>query len=178
VQRDVEARLLTGQERADVDASHFPAILALSRQELVALIRRLREYRDRAQTIARQQRREMRGKSEARGASPARDNLGTVQKAQVLAQAVKRANSELARHDDPEPGLPSAAEPTSTQVELTRKAFEQRQAARAVRHPSAGRTANTGMRSNPSGRGTVGMDPREIGRVSQATKAAQAKRDN
>jgi len=177
VQRDVEARLLTEQERADVDASRFPAILELSRAELVALVKRLREHRDRAQAIGRQQRREMRGKSDARGASPARDNLGSVQKAQVLAQAVKRANSELARHDEPEPQSELAPEPTPTQAELTRKAFEQRQAARAAQHPSAGRTAGTGMRSNPSGGGTVGMDPREIGRVSQATKVAQAKRD-
>jgi hypothetical protein len=61
---------------------------------------------------------------------------------------------------------------------LSLKAFQLKQAARAAIHPSAGRTASTGMRSAPSTRPTVVMDPREIGRVSQATKVAEAKRDN
>ncbi|MGO9816605.1 MAG: hypothetical protein ACLPJJ_07150 [Acidocella sp.] len=94
VQRNTEARLSTEDERTDVDASRYPQILELSRQDLAALVKRLREQRDRAQTISRQQQREMRGKAEARGAAPSRDNLGTIQKAQVLAQAIKRANKE------------------------------------------------------------------------------------
>lgn len=168
-QRSLEDRLLTEQERVDVAATRYPELLHRSRPELIELIRRLRSERDRAQTIGRQQRREIRGKADARGTRPARDNLGTVSKAQVLAQAVKRANKELARRDEPEPA--------PTQAELTRAAFERVQASRAAQHPSAGRTAGTGMRSNPSHRPTVQMDPREIGRVSQATRVAQAKHD-
>ena len=168
-----ETRLLSGQEREDVGATHYTHILELPSAELRALVRRLREYRDRAQAIARQQRREIRGKSEPRGASPARDNLGTVGKAQLLAQALRRANKELARH-----GQPPEAPPPPTQADLSLKAFQLKQAARAAIHPSAGRTASTGMRSAPSTRPTVVMDPREIGRVSQATKVAEAKRDN
>jgi hypothetical protein len=34
------------------------------------------------------------------------------------------------------------------------------------------------MQAKPSDRPTVQMDPREIGRVSQAIKVAQAKRDS
>ncbi len=172
VPRDREARLLSGQEGEDVAATRYPRILELAPAELRALIRRLREHRDRAQSIARQQRREMRGKAEPRGGSPARDNLGTVGKAQLLMQALKRANKELARHDEPEPA--SAA---PTQAELSLKAFEMKQAARAAAHPSAGATASSGMRPTPSNRPTVRMDPREIGRVSQATRVAEAKRD-
>jgi hypothetical protein len=170
VQQNREARLLAEHELADVSASHYPNLLALSRPEMVALLGRLREQRDRAQTISRHQRREMRGKAEARGMSPARDNFGTIQKAQALAQAVKRVNKEIARHEEP------AHVPTS--VELVHKAFEMRQAARATRHPSAGWTPNRGMKSKPSERPTVHVDPREIGRVSQSIKAAQAKRDH
>jgi hypothetical protein len=169
IQRNAEARLLTEQELTDVNASRYPELLQLSRPELVALLKRLREQRDRAQTISRQQQREIRGKAEARGGAPAKDNLGSIQKAQTLAQAVKRVNKEIARHDEP-PHVPSSAE-------LVHKAFEMRQAARVTQHPSGGWTAGRGMKSKPSSEPTVRMDPREIGRVSQSIKVAQAKRD-
>jgi hypothetical protein len=136
---------------------------------MIALLGRLRDQRDRAQTISRHQRREMRGKADARGASPSRDNSGTTLKAQALAQAVKRVNKEIARHDEP-PELPTSAE-------LVRKAFDMRQAARATQHPNVGWTPGRGMKSKPSARPTVHTDPREIGRVSQSIKVAQAKRD-
>ena len=170
IQRNREARLLTEHEQADVAASRYPHLLELSRPDMVALLGRLREQRDRAQTISRRQRREMRGKAEARVASLTRDNSGTLQKVQALAQAVKRVNKEVARHDEP------VHVPTS--VELVHKAFEMRQAARATQHPSAGWTPGRGMKSKPSKQPTVHVDPREIGRVSQSIKAAQAKRDH
>ena len=170
VQAKREARLLTAEEQAEVEASRHPAVIQLSRPELLALIRRLREHRDRAQGIARQQRREIRGKGDPRGASPARDNVGSIAKAQVLAQALKRANAELSRRDTPEEVAP-------TQSDIARKALALKQAARVARHPNAGRTASLGMTAKPSHRDTVQMDPREIGRVSQATKVAQARRD-
>lgn len=170
--RDRESALLTEQERVDVDQTRYPEILHLSRGDLLALIKRLRVARDRAQTIGRRQRREMRGKAAPHGAAPSRDNLGTVQKSQVLAQAVKRGNAELARIDAPPP-----EEHQPTQAEIARKALEMRQAMRRARHPSGGFTPGSGMHSKPSERDTVQMDPREIGRVSQATKVAQAKHD-
>ncbi len=170
VQAKAEARLLTADEAQWVDDSRYPRILELTRSELTSLAQRLREQRDRAQGIARQQRREMRGKADARGAKPARDNLGTAAKAQVLAQALKRINSEIARLDEPETAAP-------TQAELSRKAAEMRQASRISAHPSAGRTASGGMRAKSSNAPTVRTDPREIGRVSQAIKVAQSKRD-
>ena len=45
------------------------------------------------------------------------------------------------------------------------------------KHPGPGRTASDGMKAKVSKQRTVRMDPREIGRVSKATKVAQAKRD-
>ena len=170
VPRIRETRLLAEHELTDVAASHYPGLLELSRPDMVALLGRLREQRDRAQTISRQQRREMRGKADARGASPSRDNSGTIHKAQLLAQAVKRVNKEIGRHEEPV-HIPTSAE-------LVHKAFAMRQAARVTRHPSAGWTPSRGMKSNPSKQPTVHVDPREIGRVSQSIKVAQAKRDN
>jgi hypothetical protein len=170
VQSKAEARLLTADEAPLVDDTRYPRILQLTRAELITLAQRLREHRDRAQSIARRQRREIRGKADPRGAQAARDNLGTAAKAQVLGQALKRINRELTRLDEPEAAAP-------TQAELSRKAAEMRQASRISAHPSAGRTASGGMRAKSSNAPTVRTDPREIGRVSQAIKVAQAKRD-
>ena len=72
-----------------------PVLYGPARHDLQALARHLREARDRARAIARQQRREMRGKAEPRGATPARDDTGTVAKQQVLADVLKRATEQL-----------------------------------------------------------------------------------
>ena len=69
-----DARSLTAAEQELVGLTLHPAITGLSRHDLQALARRLREARDRARAIASQQRREMRGKAEPRGATPARDD--------------------------------------------------------------------------------------------------------
>jgi hypothetical protein len=45
------------------------------------------------------QAREMRGKAEPRGAKPAKDNLGTVAKAQARREALDRVEAELRRRD-------------------------------------------------------------------------------
>ena len=62
-------RLLAMPERELVDMTHAPAIDGLSEAELQAIAKRLRAVRDRAQRIARQQQREIRGKAEPRGAT-------------------------------------------------------------------------------------------------------------
>jgi hypothetical protein len=164
-----EKRLLTADEFDTVAKSHHPAVEALEKAELIALIRRLREFRDRSTDIARQQRREMRGKADPRGARPAADNTGTTMKKQIFAQALKRANRELARLLD--------AEKRPTMGEIGRRALELKRAnARAPHHPG-GRSAGQGMRATPSRRRTVTMDPREVGRVTAQTARHQAKRD-
>jgi hypothetical protein len=97
IARKTEQRILAQGEREVVERTHHPAICRLSRDELAELRRLLRSYRDKARDVAQRQRREMRGKAEPRGVSAARDNAGTVTKQQVLAQALKRVNRELAR---------------------------------------------------------------------------------
>ena len=160
-----EDRLLTFAEREMLAQTKSPQFEELSREALQALIKRLRAARDRAKRIGRQQEREIRGKADPKGTVPARDNLGTEAKAQALVEAVNRATGALRKLTAP------------TQVELTRKAVAMKRAAPGPQHPDPGRTASPVMQPKVSRRPTVKSDPREIGRVSQAGKVAQAKRD-
>ena len=64
-----------------------------------------------------------------------------------------------------------------SQGEIARRALEMKRADQVRHHPDAGRTAERGMRSLPNQGDTVRVDPREIGRVSQLVKSAQARRD-
>ena len=95
----LEARLLTAAELALVGITRPPAIESQSVDELKAAARRLREAHDRAKGISTRQAREMRGKAEPRGAKPAKDNLGTVAKAQALRDALDRVEAELGRRE-------------------------------------------------------------------------------
>jgi hypothetical protein len=94
-----EARLLTAAENELVAVSRPPEIERQSVDELRAVARRLREAHDRAKAIGTRQAREMRGKAEPRGAKLAKDNLGTVAKAQALRDALDRVEAELGRRD-------------------------------------------------------------------------------
>ena len=93
----LEARLLTAAEIELVGSTRAPEIERLSDDELKAAARRLREAHDRAKSIAARQRREIRGKAAPRGAKPAKDNLGTIGKAQVLRAALDRVDAEQRR---------------------------------------------------------------------------------
>jgi hypothetical protein len=93
----LEARLLTASELELVASTRAPEIERQSDDELKAAARRLREAARRAKTIAARQAREIRGKSEPRGARPAKDNLGTVGKAEALGAALERIEAEQRR---------------------------------------------------------------------------------
>lgn len=164
-----EKRLLAADELELVDRSHYPDISALDRSELGDMAKRLRALRDRARDMAHRQRREIRGKSDPRGARPAGDNTGTEMKRRVLASALKRVNRELARL--------AAADRAPGQAEIARRALDLKRANRIDHRPAGGRTAHTGMTAKPSTRRAVEADPREVGRVSQFVKDAQARRD-
>jgi hypothetical protein len=81
--------------------SRSPEIERQSVDELKAAARRLREAHDRANGIGTRQAREMRGKAEPRGATPAKDNSGTLGKAQALREALDRVEAELKRRAGP-----------------------------------------------------------------------------
>jgi hypothetical protein len=95
----LEARLLTAAENELVAVTRPAEIERQSVDELKAVARRLREAYDRATAIGTRQAREMRGKAEPRGATPAKDNSGTVAKAQALRDALDRVEAELSRRD-------------------------------------------------------------------------------
>lgn len=95
-----EARLLSGAELELVAVTRPPVIERQSVDALKAAARRLREAHDRAKSIGTRQAREMRGKGEPRGATPAKDNLGTVGKAQALREALDRVEAELRRREE------------------------------------------------------------------------------
>src|ERR1700689_4330406 len=95
----LEARLLRAPELPLVGITRPPEIERQSVDELKAAARRLREAHDRAKGIGTRQAREMRGKAEPRGATPAKDNSGTVAKAQALREALDRVEAELRRRD-------------------------------------------------------------------------------
>jgi hypothetical protein len=95
----LEARLLTTAELERVAVARPPEIERQSVDELKATARRLREAHDRAKGIGTRQAREMRGKAEPRGAAPAKDNTGTVAKAQALRDALDRVEAELKRRE-------------------------------------------------------------------------------
>jgi hypothetical protein len=97
--------------------------------------------------------------------------MGTIAKARVLEDALIRINQALRHFDE-------ANSVSLTQLELARKALEMKRANRRDPRPSTGRSASKGMQAKPSKKPTVSPNRREIGRVSQAVKSAQAKRDS
>jgi hypothetical protein len=94
-----EARLLTAAELELVAVTRPPEIERQSVDQLKTAVRRLREAQDRAKAIGTRQAREMRGKADPRGAKLAKDNSGTVAKAQALREALERAEAELRRRE-------------------------------------------------------------------------------
>jgi hypothetical protein len=169
VSQSTEKRMLTADEFDAVQKTHYPALGALTKEELAEVVRRIRAYRDKARDIAHQQRREMRGKGAPRGARPAQDNTGTTIKKQIFAQALKRASRARERLE--------AAENKPSQAALARRALALKRANMVRHHPDPGRTAHGSAQPKPSGRRTVEVDPREVGRVSEFVQRAQAQRD-
>jgi hypothetical protein len=93
----LEARLLTATEQALVALTRPPEIERRSDDEVKAAARRLREALNRARAIAARQTREIRGKAAPHRARPAKDNLGTIGKAQALRDALDRIEAEQRR---------------------------------------------------------------------------------
>ena len=167
-----EDRSLDAAELEMVKATRAPAIGLQSPDELKALVHRLRQAHSRAKDIAARQHREIRGKAAPRGAKSVADNSGSVAKTQALSDAIHRIDEELARRDAIETGAP-------TQADLMRHAFELKMSAEANARPDPGRAASKGMRPKKRQEEFAGGTTRkEIGRVSQAGKVAQARKDS
>jgi hypothetical protein len=166
-----EARALSLDEQELVRKSHHPDVQHVSDEELRSLIKLVRERRDRARTEASRRRREMRGKSIPKGASASRAEEGSKLKLGVLAMAMRRLNAELERRRKMGARL-SLVENANRALELKNESADTRV------DPVNTRQAHEGMRSKPSSRRQNLIRPMELGRLRQAAKIAQAKRDN
>jgi hypothetical protein len=165
-----ERSLLSHEEHEIVRATHHPAIYEYDAERLQALRARLRQMRQKEQTLARQKRREVRGKSESRGGSfPGIADLPLKRK-QVFANALKRVNKEWGRM--------LRLKARAAHVEAARRALAMRRAAQFVPYPAAGDTAREGMQPLPSRRRRMTLPRDKIGEISQRTKIAQAVRDS
>jgi hypothetical protein len=164
-----ERSLLSHDEYETIRLTHHPAIYDVEPTELEAMRSRLHKMRDKERTLSRQKQREVRGKSEERGGSFPGTAERPSQRKQVFAAALKRVNKELER-------LHNLAARTA-HVEAARQALALHRAANFVPYPSAGATASEGMVPRLSTRRKTIIEGAKIGRVSQATKVAQAVRD-
>jgi hypothetical protein len=166
-----ESRWLDASESEIVDATRSPEIELQSIERLNALMHLLRQAHGRAKDISARQQREILGKAEPRGAKRVQDNAGSVEKVRVLFEAIQRVDAELSRRKTNSAGTPS-------QADLARHALELKMNNQTGERPDPGRSASEGMQ--PKKRKElfkVGTTRKEIGRVSQAGKVAQARRD-
>ena len=170
VSRKQEGRALSAEERDLVEQTRHPALQELSDQDLNRLTGLIRERRDRAQTEAFRRRREIRGKAEAKGARPSAADGGSQLKADVLAKAMRRLNTEVERR--------RSLIATTDLVANAQKALAMKQAHEMHSPTFNSRTARNGMRSIPNRRAPDLVRPMELGRLRKAGSVAQAKRDS
>ena len=162
-----ELSLLNHDEAELLRASHHPALAELDHSALADTRKRLRDLRDKERTLARQKVRESRGKAEPRGGGTAEHRQ---ERKQVFASALKRVNKQASRL--------RAEEARARHVDAAQRALAMRRASPSAKRPGSGRTASDGM--NPVGNEKTAskVARAKVGSVSQATKNAQAKRDN
>lgn len=164
-----ERGLLSEDELAPVQNSHYPALEDLSHDDLVSLVRWLRDRHGRARDIIRGRRRVRSGKVEARGtATEGASERGLAAKKQVFARGLKRVNARLAR---------IAADRRHERAQAALHDALERRKAQAVHHPQPGRTAQRGMVATPREKRRGIITGGRIGSVSKQNKAAQAARD-
>jgi len=166
-----EARALAADERALVDKSRPPAVKALSDSALASLVKLTRARRDRARAVAERQRREMRGKTPARGAAPTKADEGSRLKLSVLADALRRLDAETARR--------RRESAKTSLVASAKKALALKQKAkRAAPPPPSTRRANKGLRGKARIEVESHVPPSVRGSVRKQVARAQAKRDS
>jgi hypothetical protein len=164
-----EQRLLSHEEFEFVKSAHHPAIYSLDKDGLRNLAIRLEGYRDKAQTFARQKRREAKGTSAPRGKSFPGTADQPAKRKQVFAQALKRVKKERSRlvHLDVRAG----------NVEAAHRALALRRATQFTQPPSAGDDASPGQKAKGGTPKRTRAPSSKIGSVLKANARAQAKRD-
>jgi hypothetical protein len=162
-----ERRFLSHEEAEIVGATHYPALADVDAEGLRQSQGRLRDLRDKAGAIARRKRREAAGQRDRGSVADAGQHAA--RRKQIFSQALKRANRQLERLDHA-----AARARTARGVQ---KALALKRREESAERPGPGRHARTGMRPNPSLRRAMGVPGAKVGSVSQAGKAAQARRD-
>jgi hypothetical protein len=166
-----ERLLLSKEELTLVEKTHSPILEELSDRDLTALLRLVRERRDRTQRIAARQRRELRGKADPKGIRAAIDDTGTKDKRDLLAAAVQRLNGETKRRK-------GEVAPRRSLVESAQRALELRRASdNKGGHRSPARTVNQAKQLSTPVLKKAPRNPARAGAISQHTKNMQAKRD-
>jgi len=169
ISRATEQSVLTNEQFQLVSKTHHPTIYELDPRELRDLQGQLREERRKAQTHVRQLQRENRGKSEPRGKAFPGPGDHPARRKQAIANALKRVNNELERL--------RKIEARTAHVEAARKALAMHRSTK-FREVPASRTPNEGMQPQPSKQRRRHIPGSQIGSVSQATRVAQAIKDN
>jgi hypothetical protein len=163
-----ELSILKHDEQEIVLATHHPAVGELTRDRLESLRLRLRDLHGKERTFARHRQREAKGKAEPRGNSFSGTAEHAIQRKQVFVAAIKRVNKELKRLQK--------FEARKELGEAARRALALRRAQQFSR-PQNDPGPREGMRPIPSRRRNTTIPPSKIGRVSQANKRTQARRD-
>jgi len=165
-----ERRLLAADEYEPVARSHYPALAGLEREELVDLVRWLRDQRSKFHGQIEHRRRVRRGKAEARNAAAGQaSERGMAAKKQVFARALKRVNGRL---DSLLSSEKRAAMRAGMHAALERKCRA------PVHHPSSGRRARGGPTPIENPKGADIVQPSTVGSTTEAGRVAQARRDN
>jgi hypothetical protein len=163
-----ELSLLNHDEREVILSTHHPVVGEMERDGLESLRARLRDLRDRERTLSRHRRRETKGTADPRGKSFSGTAEHANRRQSVFAAAIKRVKNELRRI--------RKFEARRELGEAARRALALRRA-RQFSRPQTTPTSHDGMRSIQSRRRIKKLPPEKIGRVSQANKRAQARRD-
>jgi len=168
--RAIERSVFNEEQLRLIDRTHHPDIYDVDAKELRALQKQIRQERGKVRTLVRQRQREARGKSEPRGKSFPGSTDHPLKRKQALSSALKRVNRELGRM--------RIIEARTAHVDAARRALAQHRSANFESVRPAGRTAGEGMKPRPSTRRRRIIPGSQVGSVSQATKVAQAIKDN
>lgn len=164
-----ELSLLSHEEAELIGGSHHPALGKLDRKALQEAGKRLRELRSKERGFARQKTRESKGKAEPRGGSFPGTADRPQERKQIFSAALKRVNRQQTRLN--------VEEAKAAHIESARRALKLRQANPPPARPKSGKTADKGLNPVENTKTQSKVPPAKVGSVSQATKNAQAKRD-
>ncbi len=168
--RKTEQRVLSADELELVEKTRHPALPGLAHADLQDLIGLLRQRRDRARTIANNQRRALRGKGGRGEGTFEKADAGNRQKMSVITDALTRALREKTRRE--------ADAAREALMANAHKALELKRDSKRATRPATLPRPNDGMRAKARTR----IDPigaaGEAGRVTKFVAVAQAKKDS